>query len=229
MRCLMPVARQTSSILSAMSASIRRGRIFTSSGSPSREGLARADVDASLLGLAVFQTNPLGTLGSVRWTRTGTLRTPTALIAGRCESANLSQRVAIKPRHSQCERCSGTVRIAESVPVAHPESVRKRLPMRSHFSLVANKGRGSVNRSPQGAIRGGFAVSPQNSGRFARCACCGAALARARRERRASAMNAAWDSPVGREKPRGVYNNGAGDALMVPRGDEQQAAKGGPP
>ena len=43
-------------------------------------------------------------------------------------------------------------------------AVRKPLPMRSHFSLVANKGRGSVNRSPQGAIRGGFAVSPQNSG-----------------------------------------------------------------
>ncbi len=66
--------------------------------------------------------------------------------------------------------------------------------MRSHFSLVANKGRGSVNRSPQGAIRGGFAVSPQKSERFARCARRGGALARPRRERRASTMNAAWNS-----------------------------------
>jgi hypothetical protein len=61
----------------------------------------------------------------------------------------------------------------------------------SHFPLLPNKGRGSVNRSPQGAIRGGFAVSPQNSGRFPRCASCDGSLARARRERRASA---AWDS-----------------------------------
>ena len=55
--------------------------------------------------------------------------------------------------------------------------------MRSHFSLVANQRRGSVNRSPQGAIRGGFAVSPRKSERFARCACGGGALATARRER----------------------------------------------
>src|SRR5690606_15709062 len=67
----------------------------------------------------------------------------------------------------------------------------------------------SVNGSPQGAIRGGFAVSPQNSGRFARCASYDVALARARRERRASSMSAAWDgclalSPVpwGREAER---------------------------
>src|SRR5690606_13704374 len=88
---------------------------------------------------------------------------------------------------------------------------------RSHFSLVANKGRGSINRSPQGAIRGGFAVSPQNSGHFARCACCGGALARARRERRASSMRAAWDSspalspvPWG-ERSREAFNCVPGD------------------
>jgi hypothetical protein len=40
--------------------------------------------------------------------------------------------------------------------------------MRSHFSLVANQRRGSVNRSPQGAIRGGFAVSALVSAAFAR-------------------------------------------------------------
>lgn len=74
------------------------------------------------------------------------------------------------------------------------EGVRSQLRMRSHFSLVANRRRGSVNRSPQGAIRGGFAVSPQNSEPFARCACRDGALAGARRERRASAMSAAWDS-----------------------------------
>jgi hypothetical protein len=38
----------------------------------------------------------------------------------------------------------------------------------SQFSLVANQGRGSVNRSPQGAIRGGFAVSALVSAAFAR-------------------------------------------------------------
>lgn len=93
---------------------------------------------------------------------------------------------------------------------------------RSHFSLVANKGRGSVNRSPQGAIRGGFAVSPQNSGRFARCACCDGALARARRERRASSMSAAWDSspalspvPWG-ERSREAFNCVPGDQQSAP-------------
>ena len=102
------------------------------------------------------------------------------------------------------------------------ELVGEGLQMRSHFSLVANKGRGSVNRSPQGAIRGGFAVSPQNSGRFARCACCGAALARARRERRASSMSAAWDSspalsPVPRgERSREAFNCVPGDQHSAP-------------
>jgi hypothetical protein len=94
--------------------------------------------------------------------------------------------------------------------------------MRSHFSLVANQRRGSVNRSPQGAIRGGFAVSPQNSGRFARCACGGGALAGARRERRASAMSAAWDSfpalspvPWG-ERSREAFNCVPGDQQSAP-------------
>lgn len=95
---------------------------------------------------------------------------------------------------SQRERVLGTLRFFESVLVGHQRAVRKPLPMRSHFSLVANRRRGSVNRSPQGAIRGGFAVSPQNSEPFARCACRDGALAGARRERRASAMSAAWDS-----------------------------------
>ena len=104
----------------------------------------------------------------------------------------------------------------------HCERVGERLPMRSHFSLVANQRRGSVNRSPQGAIRGGFAVSPQNSERFARCACCDAALARARGERRASAMSAAWDSspalspvPWG-ERSREAFNCVPGDQQSAP-------------
>ncbi len=129
-----------------------------------------------------------------RWSQTGHATTGPAGVAGHCESANLSQRVAINLLHSQCERFSGTVRVGESVPVAHSESVREGLGMRSHFYLVANRRRGSVNRSPQGAIRGGFAVSPQKSERFARGACLSGALARARRERRASSMSAAWDS-----------------------------------
>jgi hypothetical protein len=93
---------------------------------------------------------------------------------------------------------------------------------RSHFSLVANKGRGSVNRSPQGAIRGGFSVSPQNSERFARCACRDGALAAARRERRASAMSAASDrspalSPVPwGERSREAFNCVPGDQQSAP-------------
>lgn len=94
----------------------------------------------------------------------------------------------------------------------------------SHFSLVANRRRGSVNRSPQGAIRGGFAVSPQNSVRFARCACLSGALARARRERRASSMSAAWDSspalcpvPWG-ERSREAFNSVPGDQQSAPVG-----------
>ncbi len=93
---------------------------------------------------------------------------------------------------------------------------------RSHFSLVANQRRGSVNRSPQGAIRGGFAVSPQNSERFARCASCDGALASARRERRASAMSAAWESfpalspvPWG-ERSREAFNCVPGDQQSAP-------------
>lgn len=102
------------------------------------------------------------------------------------------------------------------------EWVGERLRMGSHFSLVANRRRGSVNRSPQGAIRGGFAVSAQNSGRFARCACCAAALAPARRERRASSMSAAWDSspalspvPWG-ERSREAFNSVPGDQQSAP-------------
>jgi hypothetical protein len=92
----------------------------------------------------------------------------------------------------------------------------------SHFSLVANLRRESVNRSPQGAIRGGFAVSPQKSERFARCACCGGALAAARRERRASSMSAPWDSspalspvPWG-ERSREAFNCVPGDQQSAP-------------
>lgn len=102
------------------------------------------------------------------------------------------------------------------------ERVGYALRMRSHFSLVANRRRGSVNRGPQGAIRGGFAVSPQNSEPFARCACCGGALASARRERRASSMSAAWDSspalspvPWG-ERSREAFNCVPGDQQLAP-------------
>lgn len=45
----------------------------------------------------------------------------------------VSQRGPLKVLDSLCERSSGTVRIGESVPTAHPESVRKRLPMRSQI------------------------------------------------------------------------------------------------
>jgi hypothetical protein len=86
----------------------------------------------------------------------GHATTGPAGVAGHCESANLSRRVAINLLHSQCERLSGTVRVGESVPVAHPESVREWLGLRSHSPLVAKRRRGLVNRSPQGTCRGGF-------------------------------------------------------------------------
>lgn len=105
----------------------------------------------------------------------------------------------------------------------------------SHFSLVANLRRGSVNRSPQGAIRGGFAVSPQNSGRFARCPCCSAALARARRERRVRSMSAAWDSspalspvPWG-ERSREAFNCVPGDQQSAPLVNSFGVCEGGEP
>jgi len=70
----------------------------------------------------------------------GTLRPAPAGAAGRCESANLSQRLAINLLHSQRERFSGTVRSGESVPVAHPEGVRNQLPMRSHSESEVRTG-----------------------------------------------------------------------------------------
>jgi hypothetical protein len=92
----------------------------------------------------------------------------------------------------------------------------------SHFSLVANRRRGSVNRSPQGAIRGGFAVSPRKSERFARSTSCDGAPASARRERRASSMGAAWDGspalcpvPWG-ERSREAFNCVPGDQQSAP-------------
>ena len=115
--------------------------------------------------------------------------------------------------HSGCAR-------AKRFPRRAP--YRKEPVLRSHFSLLANQRRGSVNRSPQGEIRGGFAVSPQNSGRFARCACLSGALARARRQRRASSMSAAWDSspalcpvPWG-ERSREAFNSVPGDQQSAP-------------
>src|SRR5690606_4851855 len=57
---------------------------------------------------------------------------------------------------------------------------------------------------------------------FVRCACCGGALAGARRERRASAMSAAWDSspalspvPWG-ERSRDAFNCVPGDQQSAP-------------
>jgi hypothetical protein len=73
-----------------------------------------------------------------RWSQTGHATTGPAGVAGHCESANLSQRVAINLLHSQCERFSGTVRVGESVPVAHSESVREGLGMRSPLYPSAN-------------------------------------------------------------------------------------------
>ena len=70
-----------------------------------------------------------------RWSQTGHATSGPAGVAGHCESANLSQRVAINLLHSQCERFSGTVRVGESVPVAHSESVREGLGMRSQVTL----------------------------------------------------------------------------------------------
>jgi hypothetical protein len=49
-----------------------------------------------------------------------------------------------------------------------PPNLAEAARSRSHFSLVANQRRGSVNRSPRGAIRGGFAVSAQIPRGFAR-------------------------------------------------------------
>lgn len=119
----------------------------------------------------------------------------------RLDNANQRMRPACRPTVPRLyadfsmERAPLDGAIRGALSAKEPQRVvRKRLPMRSHFSLVANRRRGSVNRSPQGAIRGGFAVSPQNSEPFARCACRDGALAGARRERRASAMSAAWDS-----------------------------------
>jgi hypothetical protein len=71
------------------------------------------------------------------------------------------------------------------------ERVRKSLPMRSPQYLVADYRRGTVNRSPRGAIRGGFAVSPQVSGRFARGVSCDGAFT----ERTAL-------GPIGQQPPR---------------------------
>ena len=80
----------------------------------------------------------------------GHATTGPAGVAGHCESANLSQRVAINLLHSQCERRSGTVRVGESVPVAHPESVREWLPMRSQSGGVA-PGRATRHTEPRAA------------------------------------------------------------------------------
>lgn len=113
---------------------------------------------------------------------------------GQRESERASRLSSSNHLHSQAFAPSGHCERATPSRREPREGVRKPRRMRSHFSLVANRRRGSVNRSPQGAIRGGFAVSPQNSEPFARCACRDGALAGARRERRASAMSAAWDS-----------------------------------
>ena len=118
------------------------------------------------------------------------------------------------------------------VPV---DSVMQGRQFLSHFSLVANQGRGSVNRSPQGAIRGGFAVSPQNSERFARSTSCDSAPPSARRERRASAMSAAWDSspalspvPWG-ERSREAFNCAPGDQQSAPLINSFGVRDGGEP
>ena len=60
--------------------------------------------------------------------------------------------------------------------------------------LVANQRRGSVNRSPQGAIRGGFAVPPQKAERT-RAARVDAVLSRVLAERRQSAYPAINSRP----------------------------------
>ncbi len=92
-----------------------------------------------------------------RWSQTGHATTGPAGVAGHCESANLSQRVAINLLHSQCERFSGTVRVGESVPVAHSESVREGLGMRSH--IVAFQTRRPIVQPEPRSSRGdrGFA------------------------------------------------------------------------
>lgn len=137
-------------------------------------------------------------MGGIWWaaldSNQGTLRAAPAVVAGRCESAKPSQTAALNLLGSHCERLSGTVRIGESVPAAHPENARKGLGLRSQTTLVATPRRDSVIRSPRGEIRGGFAVSPKKSERFARRAGGDVALARASRQRRKSSMSDAWDS-----------------------------------
>jgi hypothetical protein len=64
----------------------------------------------------------------------------------------------------------------------------------SHFYLVANKGRGSVNRSPQGEIRGGFFFSALVSATFARTLGAHADGAARNRERVLASTVAAADS-----------------------------------
>ena len=134
-----------------------------------------------------------------------------ARATGRRELERASRPGLVQPIGFAGFRCRVDGASGETPSRKEPERVvRRQLPMRSHCSLVANQRRGSVNRSPRGAIRGGFAVSPQNSERFARGACCGAALAPARREpserdeRRVGQLSRSLSCPVGREKPRGV-------------------------
>lgn len=65
-------------------------------------------------------------------------------------------------------RSSKGVRAFARSPLDRARNLARSARYRSHFSLVANRRRGSINRSPQGAIRGGFAVSGLVSGAFAR-------------------------------------------------------------
>lgn len=145
------------------------------------------------------------------------LRTP---IGERDAGLRRKHRAAVRVQHRKSRFSAGSRAFARS-PLGGARDLAEAARSRSHFSLVANRRRGSVNRSPQGAIRGGFAVSPQNSGRFARCACISGALARARRERRASSMSAAWDSsPALSPVPWGERSR---EAFNCVPGDQQSA------
>ena len=127
----------------------------------------------SALNVLCSMTRPEGVLGSGwRGREPGTLRTAPAGVSGRCESANLSQRVAISLLHSQCERLSGTLRIGESVPATRPESVRAALGLRSNVNRQEEPWRFLINEASLRTTSRGFrffAVVSMGLQRSCRC------------------------------------------------------------
>lgn len=142
----------------------------------------------------------------------GTLRPPPALALGRCESANPSRSAPRNPLDSQCERFSGTLRIRESVPTAHPENVRKRLALRSHI-VVLQKGRPTVEpepRSSRGDRGFAFLASCRGDARAWRSRSrspCPRWRVRARRDGRPIALSGRVSGGDWGERARGPFNS----------------------